>query len=159
MAKGKTDYSEYLNVNVEDIEEPLPPPTGHYSGTIKSFRTRDIDYNSGDGPLPHLTMDIQLGGPLDDVDTDAMPKGGVKGKLVSKDYRLDNGEGQSQIRKLAEKELGLAVQGLQLSDLIREHLPKQEVIVQMDQREGKGEREGQFFPIVKKILSPNHEVG
>lgn len=158
-AKSKVDYSEYLNVNVEDVPDKVAPPVGHYEARIKSLRNRDIDFNQGEGPLPHLTVDFALGNPLDDVDPSGVDMKALKGLLVSKDYRLDDGTAQRWVRDFATGALHLPTKGLQLSDIIREHLPSCDVILEMDQRAGKGEREGQFFPQVKKVLAPDAEIG
>lgn len=158
MPKSRVDYSEYLDVPMEDIEEPLPPPMGHYLAVIKPHRTQDIDYNQGDGPAPHITIPFALKEPLEDVDLDLIPKGGIKGKLVSKNYRLDDGTGQAAIRKLAEQELKLPTKGFKLSDILRDHLPNQEVVIFIDHRAGKGEREGQMFANVKKVMGPDAVV-
>ena len=155
MAKGKVDFSQYLGVEVEKIEAPEAPPIGHYFATIKTYKTEERQYSKDSAPEPVIALFFSITEPDEDSleeNPDAAMK--AKGKLVSKDYSLSDGTGQAAIRALAEKTLELPVKGLTLGDLLDE-LPGQEVKLYMEQRAGKGDREGQFFPKVSKVLAAN----
>ena len=148
------DFSNYLDVPVEDIEAPLPPPDGHYFATIKAWTQREVDFKQGDGPQAVISLLFTLTSPDTDVDETALPKGGVAGKLVSRDYSLSDGSGQSMLRTLGEDTLDLPVKGHSLRDLLN-MLPSQEVKVFIQQRAGKGANEGKFYADVKKVLAPH----
>jgi hypothetical protein len=153
MAKGKADFSQYLKVKVEDIEAPEAPPIGHYYATIKSWKTDERQYQKDEAPEPVISIFFTITEPDEDaLEESEAAATKAKGKLVSKDYSLSDGSGQDALRKLGEKTLELPVKGLDLEDLLNE-LPGQEVKLYMEQRAGKGEREGQFFPKVSKVLS------
>lgn len=148
------DFSSYLNVAVESIEQPKAPPIGHYFATIKDWKAAERNYNkaSGGAPVPVVQIDFLLTSPDDDVDPSELPKGGIKGRVVNKDYTLNDEFGPAALRALAEKTCALDVKGLNLSDLLPQ-LKGQEVKVYLEQRAG--QEEGQFFSVVKKVLSAN----
>lgn len=153
------DYSKFLDVEVENIEAPKPPPVGHYHATIKSHKVAERNYDkaTGGAPTPVVELTFALTSPGDDVDTDLLGEDGLKGKLVSRDYRLsgDDGAGLHQLRKLGEETCGLAVKGLRLGDMLPS-LIGQEVQVYVEHRAGS--EEGQLFTQVKKVLPASGEA-
>lgn len=146
------DFSRYLDVPVDTLEAPKPPPIGHYFATIKSWKGAERDYDKATGgpKTPVVEVFFSLTSPDEDVEEDLLPKGGVSGKLVSRDYTLNEESGTYQLRFLAEETCGLPTKGLSLGDTLA-MLPGQEVRVQIGHRAGQDE--GQFFPKVLKVIS------
>lgn len=147
------NFDSYLDVPVESIERPLPPPIGHYFATIKKYATAERNFGEGREKTPVVELTFALTSP----DTDAVDAGAddatCRGKVVTKDYELSDAQGQFALRQLAEDTLQLPTKGLSLRDVLSQ-LPNQDVKVAVDHRAGKGDREGQFFPVVKKVLPP-----
>lgn len=147
------NFDSYLDIPVESIERPAPPPVGHYFATIKKFQPMERNFGEGREKTPVIELTFALTSP----DTDATEEGAnedtCRGKTVTKDYELGDPQGQFALRQLAEETLNLPVKGLSLRDVLAQ-LPNSEVKLFIDHRQGKGEREGQFFAQVKKVLSP-----
>lgn len=150
MAK---DFSTYLGIAVESVERPMPPPLGHYHATIKAWKTDERDYAKATGgpKTPVVEISYTLTSPGSDVDTDLLPPGGIAGRVVSRDYTLNDETGPYMLRQLGEELCDLDVKGLSLGDMLP-LLVGQEVGLYLEQRAGSGNTEGQFFPVVKKVL-------
>lgn len=142
------DFSKYLEVDVESIERPAPPPPGHYFAAIKSWKTREVDYKQGAGPQPVVSITFGVTAADDDVDQDLLPLNGLNGVLVSKDYSLNDELGLFQLRKLGEDTCKLPTKGLHLGDLLP-MLIGCDVKVLLDQR---ADKDGNMFPQVKGVL-------
>lgn len=146
------NFDSYLDVEVDTIERPLPPPIGHYFATIKSWKTAERAYDKESGvKTPVVQIDFALTSPDTDVDESMLPEKGVANRVVNNDYTLNEPMGIFQLRQLAEETCKLPVKGLKLSDMLP-MLIGQPVKLYLDQRAGKGSTEGQFFPQVKKVL-------
>lgn len=156
ISRGRVDFSEFLNIKVDDIEGPPTPPLGHYYAKIKSWKTREVDYKQGNGLEKCVTLYFEIASPCSDVDEAELSPEGVKGVLVSKDYTEDS---LKSLRRAIESVVGEEnAKGQQLPDALN-MLPNMDCILYMDQRPGKGEREGEFFPVVKKVLPADAEIG
>lgn len=154
------NFDSYLDVDVEAIERPTPPPIGHWLATIKSHKTAERDYDKANGgpKTPVVELMLALNAPYDDAVEWAEANGADVnvhiGKAFPKDYRLNDEGGPFQLRQIGEVACELPVTGLKLRDLL-EHLHGQQVKVYMDHRAGKegSPQEGQFFPNITKVLS------
>lgn len=154
------NFDSYLDVDVESIERPTPPPIGHWLATIKSHKTAERDYEkaSGGPRTPVVEISMVLNAPLDDAVEWAEANGADPqihiGKLQTKDYRLNDEGGPYQLRQIAEVACQLDVKGLKLRDVLNQ-LHGQQVKIYMDHRAGKegSSNEGQFFPNVTKIMA------
>lgn len=153
------DFSAYMDVPTDSVEAPLPLPAGHYYATITSWKTIETDYKNGEGPIPQVRLGFKVTAPGDDVDPDALPKGGVVGKLADRDYNLKDGTGHYAIRTLAETSLDLPTKGQHFRDTL-DALKGQEVIIYGEVRMGKEgtASEGKSFFDVKKVFGPGHQV-
>lgn len=148
------NFDSYLDVDVESLEAPKPPPAGHYFAEIKSWKTAERDYDKAEGgaKTPVVEISLKITGPDSDIDPDEQSAADAcNGRVVSYDYQLNDEYGTFKLRELGEKVCNLPVKGLRLSDLLP-MLIGQNVRVLMAQRAGKGAREGQFFPQVKGII-------
>lgn len=149
------DFSKYLNVSAEEIPTSIPSlPLGHYHADVQGWKGAERDYDKANGgpKTPVVEVSFKITGADDDVEfNDAFPSGSEVGKVVSRDYSLNDPDraGQVMLRRLAEETLGLDVKGLELSDLL-EAMKGQSCKVYNEPRAGK--EEGQFFPNIKKIL-------
>lgn len=145
------DFSKYLDVQVDTIERPSPPPVGHYFATIKSWKTGERDYAkaSGGPKTPVVELTFSLTSPDTDIDEALLPANGIANRLVQKDYSLNEENGQFQLRFLAEETCHLDVKGLSLADLLPQ-LNGQEVKLYLEQRAGQDDA---MFPVVKKVLA------
>ena len=156
--RGRLDFSEYLGVKVDDIEVAVPP-LGHYYAKVKTWKSEEIDYNQGDGGRPHVTVYFELTSEGSDVEPSDLPPKGIRGTLVRKSYQLDDPQGLKSLRVATEAVVGESTaKGHKLEDALN-MLPNMDCILYMDQRPGKGEREGEFFPVVKKVLPADAEIG
>lgn len=146
------NFDKYLDIPVESIERPSPPPEGHYYASIVSYKQAERDYGKADGrpKSPVMEITFKLASAFDDVNPDFLPEGGIAGRLVQKDYQLDDQIGQSQLRQLGEDLCDLDVKGLRLRDLLAQ-LPGQEVKLYMSTRDDKTDPDIKW-PVVKKVL-------
>lgn len=146
------DFSRYLDVPVEDITRPKPLPMGTYFAAIIKQENREVQFEPG-VKTPVTTVSFRLISPDEDVDPDLLPEGNGVGRVVTKDYRLNDPDRQGQwaLRRLAEEACNLPGKGKHLQDLLNE-LPGQEVKIFNNPRPNKNE-EGQFFPNVTRVLS------
>lgn len=145
------DFSKYLDVAVEELERPKPLPIGHYFATIQSWKGAEIEFEKG-VKTPVVVVIFKVDSADEDVDLDLLPEGGGKGKLLDKNYRLNDPDksGQFQLRVLGEETCDIPVKGLHLTDLL-DAMKGQDVKLYVDHRQG--QEEGQVFPTVKRILS------
>lgn len=150
------DFSRYLDVPVEDIEAPKPLPAGTYFATIAKWEGREVDYKDGSGKTPVVTVSFKLTSADSDVDPDLLPEGGGQGRIVQRDYRLNDPDkaGMYALRRLGEDTCRLPVKGLQLTDLLRE-VVNQEVKVFNNP---KTNDEGLTFPRISKVLSVHEDA-
>lgn len=149
------NFDSYLNVEVESLEFPSPPPAGHYFANIISWKTaeRDFDKANGGAKTPVAEVSFKITSPDSDVDPDEATAAQASiGRVVTYDYQLNDAFGTAKLRELGEKVCNLPVKGLRLGDLLP-MLLNQPVRVLMAQRAGVGSREGQFFPQVKGVIS------
>jgi hypothetical protein len=150
------DFSRYLDVPVEDITRPKPLPAGTYFATIVKHENREVEFERGT-KTPVTTISFRLTSPDEDVDLDLLPEGNGVGRIVSKDYRLNDPDKQGQwaLRRLAEETCRIPGKGKHLSDLINE-LPQQEVKVFNQPRPNKND-EDQSYPNIIRVLSVHPE--
>lgn len=146
------DFSRYLDVPVEDIERPKPLPEGTYFAVITKTENREVQFEPG-VKTPVTTISFRLTAPDEDVDPELLPEGNGVGRIVTRDYRLNDADraGQWALRRLAEETCQLPGKGKHLQDLLHE-LPQQEVKVFNHPRPNKNE-EGMFFPNITRVLS------
>lgn len=149
------DFSRYLDVPVEDIERPKPLPAGTYFATIIKVENREVEFERGT-KTPVSTISFRITSPDEDVDVDLLPEGGGIGRIVSKDYRLNDPDKQGQwaLRRLAEETCQLPGKGKHLSDLLHE-IPGQEVKIFNVPRPSKTD-EDVSFPNITRVF-PAHE--
>lgn len=151
------DFSAYLHVSMDDIPETTPTlPGGHYFATITTWKTaeRDFDKATGGAKTPVVEISFRITGADDDIEADDLPPGGGVGKLVTRDYRLNDGDkaGLTQLRRLATVTCQLDTKGLELPDVL-DLLKGQEVKVYNVPRPGRNE--GEFFANITQVLPAN----
>lgn len=146
------DFSRYLDIPVEDIERPKPLPAGTYFATVTKTENREVEFERG-VKTPVTTVSFRLTAADEDIDPELLPEGGGVGRIVTRDYRLNDPDraGQWALRRLAEETCQIPGKGKQLQDLLHE-LPRQEVKVVNVPRPNKNE-EGMFFPNITRVLS------
>lgn len=154
------DFSRYLDVAVEDIEQAKPLPAGHYFAVIKGWKPAERDYKDGNPKVPVVELTFTTTSPDEDVDPDELPNNQGVGVMCTKDYRLATpsggkveGGGQAQLRRLAEDQLGLSVAGMHLTDVL-EAMKGQECRVYNEPRADKKD-EGVFYTNITKVLGVN----
>src|ERR1700721_1904474 len=98
------DFQKYMDVPVDDITAPKPLPAGTYFATITKTENREVEYEKGT-KTPVCSVSFRLTAPDEDVDLDLLPEGNGVGRIVVKDYTLNDPErrGQWQLRRLAEE--------------------------------------------------------
>ena len=148
------DFSSYLSVDMADVPKTVPSlPGGHYFATVSGWKTAERNYDKATGgpPTPVVEISFRVTSADEDVDTTLLPAGGGAGKILTKDYRLNDPDrtGQVMLRRLAEETCGLPVKGYDLESLL-DALKGSEVKVFNVPRPG--QEEGQFFPNVTKVL-------
>lgn len=146
------DFSAYLDVAVDSVEAPKPLPAGHYFATIAKYEPREVEYEKG-VKTPVLTLSFRISSADEDVEESELPEGGGKGRIVTKDYQLNDPEsrGLFAIRRIAEEACGLPIKGYQFEDLLRTMIG-QEVKVFNVPRASKTE-EGVFYPNIQRVLA------
>ncbi len=147
-------FDSYLKIDMADVPKSVPSlPGGHWFATISGWKTAERNYDKATGgpPTPVVEISFRVTGADDDVDTTALPAGGGVGKILTKDYRLNDPDktGQVMLRRLAEETCGLPVKGYDLESLL-DALKGSEVKVFNVPRPG--QEEGQFFPNVTRVL-------
>ena len=143
------NFDSYLDVEIESIDAPKPIPEGHYFADIKSWKTTEVEYQKGT-KTPIVQLDFRITGPDDDVEMDLMPEGNGVGRIVNRNYTLNDENGPFMIRKLAEETCQLDTKGLKLKDVLPQ-LIGQPVKVHIKHRMG-GPDGDQAFPQVDKVL-------
>lgn len=148
------DFSSYLNVSMDDVPKTIPSlPAGHFFADITGWKTaeRNFDKATGGPPTPVVEISLRITDADDDVEDTTVP---CKGKVVTKDYRLNDPDraGHTMLRRLAESTCGLDVKGLELEDVL-EALKGQPVKVFNVPRPG--QEEGVFFANITRILPAN----
>lgn len=148
------NFDSYLNVSVEDIKRPEAPVEGHYFADAIKWKTREVNYGEGKEKTPVVTVDFKITGPDGDAREAAESEGvdadKFTGRVVNRDYTLNEDGGQFGLRQLGEFACGVDVKGLRLSDML-DAVRGQPVLLYIDRRADKN-NEGQFFPNVKKVL-------
>lgn len=148
------NFDKYLDVAVESVETPQAPPIGHWFASIQGVKFGERSYEKGsDEKTPVIEFQMKLDSPDEDVDADevAADEKGFAGRMVTKDYRLDDGTGLAFLRKVAEDYLDLDVKGLSIRDLIP-LVKGGQVKIYHEHRMGTGDNEGRAFSKVSKIL-------
>ena len=154
------DLSKYLDVKVEDVSKVIPSiPAGTFFAEFQSWKGAERDYDKKDGvpKTPVVEVTFKLTGATDDVDfTEDFPEGNEVGKLVTKDYRLNDPDkaGHTYMRRLCEDTCKVATKGLHFTDML-DAAKGSEVRVVNEPRSG--QEEGQFFPNIKKVLPAEDE--
>lgn len=146
------DFSRYLDIPVEDITQPKPLPVGTYFATIVKHENTEREYERGT-KTPVTVISFRITAVDEDVDVDLLPEGGGIGRIVSKDYRLNNPDrdGQWAMRRLAEETCLIPGKGKHLTDLLNE-LPGQEVKIFNNPRPSKTD-DSQSYPNITRVLS------
>lgn len=149
------NFDAYLDIDVETIERPSPPPIGHWLATIKSGKGKEVNYGEGKDKTPVYELTLTLNSPYEDAIQSAEENGTdantYNNRLVTRDYTLNEEGGTFALRQVAEVACELDTKGLKLRDVLAQ-LPGQQVKIFIDHRAGKGDREGQFFANVKQVL-------
>ncbi len=142
-------FDSYLDIDVESIEKPRAPPVGHYFAEVAGWKTAEKNFGEGKANTPVVEITFRITAADEDVDAAELDGMTIAGKLVSRDYTLNEESGKSALRTLTEVTCGADVKGLSLRDALNgiKGLP---VKLALSQRAGK--EEGQFFPKVDKVL-------
>lgn len=148
---AKLDFSAYLGVKVDDIEAPKPLPLGHYYATFKSWKGAERDYDKANGgpKTPVVELTFSLDEPCDDVEPEELPDKGVNGRIVTKDYQLNDEIGLNGLKLFTSKACGVDTKGLDLGDALDACLSS---TVKLFNEPRPGKEEGQFFPNIRRIL-------
>ena len=146
------DFSSYLNVEVDTIEAPKTPPLGHYFADFTSWKGAERDYNkaSGGPKVPVVEVTFKITCPDDDAteeDADGAEK--AVGRLVTKDYTLNDEAGMYALRRLTGETCGVDTKGLALQDALDACKGSQ---VKVFNQPRAGKEEGQFFVNITKVL-------
>lgn len=146
------DFSRYLDIPVEDIKKPKPLPAGTYFATIVKSENREVEFERGT-KTPVTTISFRLTSPDEDVDIDLLPEGNGVGRIVSKDYRLNDPDktGQWALRRLAEETCQIPGKGKHLTDLLAE-LPQQEVKIFNQPRPNKNDEDSPY-PNITRVFT------
>lgn len=149
------DYSKYLHIKTEEIEGTPVLPLGHYHARVSGWKERTAPYKDEDGQeIPQVRITFKLTAPDDDVDLDGydQEKFPIAGQLATREYDLKNPNSLKAIRRIAEDACGLNIKGQDLEDTLND-LKGQDVKLYNEPRAGKGEREGEFFTNITKVLT------
>lgn len=147
------NFDKYLDVQLDSIEQPVPPPIGRYHATIKKWKTGERNYGPEAPKVPILTFLGTITGPADDEDEYDGDPADAQGKPWSKDYRLDT---QSHsIRRVIEVVGGVDPAKLKMSDGLNAIIDA-EVRIDVDHRTDKND-ETVVYMDVKKILPVSDE--
>lgn len=155
------DLSKYLDVPVESVAKVVPVlPGGHFFADVMGWKGGERDYDKADGgpKTPVVEVSFKITGADDDVTFgEAFEQGKEVGKIVTRDYRLNDpdGAGKTYLRNLAEDTCGIAIKGLHFTDML-DAMKGSSVKVYNEPRPGK--EEGQFFVNIKKVLPANETV-
>ena len=154
------DLSKYLDVPVESVSKVVPQlPAGHFFADIIGWKGGERDYDKADGgpKTPVVEVSFKITGADEDVVfSDGFEPGKEVGKVVTRDYRLNDpdGAGKTYLRNLAEDTCGIPIKGLHFTDML-DAMKGSSVKVYNEPKPGK--EEGQFFVNIKKVL-PVDEV-
>jgi hypothetical protein len=147
------NFDKYLDVDVESIEKPEPPPIGHYYVDIKDWKTGERDYDKSNGGPKTPVAELQFVNfePSDDVDPSDLEAWGRDLSKVrgTKDFRIAGDEAFG-IRAVGENICGINVKGLKLRDLLNE-LKGQRVKVATSHRVDKNDENNVYLNIDKVL--------
>jgi hypothetical protein len=145
------DFSKYLGVEVDTIERPAAPPTGHYFGKFQSWKGAERFYEGKGGPAtPVIEVTLKCTGADEDaMEEDASAAEKAVNRLFTKDYQLNDEAGLFALRRLTSETCGVDTKGLALGDAL-DACKNSDIKFHQQPRAGK--EEGQFFPNVTKIL-------
>lgn len=151
------DFTKYTDIDMDDIPLVTPSlPAGHYQATIQGWKYAERNYDKRNGgpmtPVVELTFKVVAAD--DDIEPEDLPEGGGVGKLLTRDYRLNDPDkaGHTQVRRLAEITCGLPVKGYKFPDVLEE-LKGQMVKIYNDPRPAEGDNPA--FPRVTRVLPAN----
>ncbi len=152
------DFSQYLDIPVENISAAKPLPLGMFYAEIISWRGAERDYKNGEPVVPVVEFTYRTTGVCEVDDEGLLPDNGGIGVLVTRDYRLAapnkqgkvEGGGQQAIRRFAEDGLKLDVKGLDLRDVL-EAMKGQPVRVYNEPR-GDKKNEGVYYNNITQVL-------
>lgn len=147
------DYDKYLKVPTDSLEGSPALPAGHFHARITGHRLRSVDYKQGNGEEPVVTINFQVLSPDTDVDLEGydVDKFPLNKQKPAKDFSLTDANDLKRLRNVAEVACNLNIKGQQLEDTLND-LKGQEVMIHSQPRAGKGEREGEWFSNIDKIL-------
>jgi len=149
------DLSKYLDVPVESVAKVVPVlPGGHFFADVMGWKGAERDYDKADGgpKTPVVEVSFKISGADEDVTFgEGFEPGTEAGKIVTRDYRLNDpdGAGKTYLRNLAEDTCKIQIKGLHFTDML-DAMKGSSVKVYNEPRPGK--EEGQFFVNIKKVL-------
>lgn len=149
------DLSKYLDVPVESVAKVVPVlPGGHFFADVMGWKGAERDYDKADGgpKTPVVEISFKITGADEDITFgEGFDPGNEVGKIVTRDYRLNDpdGAGKTYLRNLAEDTCGIPIKGLHFTDML-DSMKGSSVKVYNEPRPGK--EEGQFFVNIKKVL-------
>lgn len=150
------DLTKYLDVAVESVSKVIPSiPAGLFFAEFQGWKGAERDYDKKDGgpKTPVVEVTFKLTGPADDsVEfSEDFPEGTEVGKLVTKDYRLNDPDkaGHTYMRRLCEDTCKVQTKGLHFTDML-DAAKGSGVRILNEPRPG--QEEGQFFANIKKVL-------
>lgn len=152
------NFDSYLDVDVESIERPTPPPIGHWFASISGYKTQERNYGEGKEKTPVCELSFKLTGADDDAvasaeETGVDPQAYIN-RTVTRDYTLNEEGGVYGLRQVGEAAAKVDVKGLKLRDMLNA-LKGHDVKLYIDHRMGKpgSAQEGQAFANVTKVLA------
>lgn len=147
------DFKALKNVKVDDVKPPPAYPAGTYFGTIKSREwgeTRFANRETGEKEAA-LRLAVTLTGAGDDVDPDDLAEIEYKGKVVTKEYRVNDPAGLYALTQTMKSVLGEdTARGLDVIEAV-EQLPNSPVMITITQRASNKEGEQRIYNDVGRI--------
>lgn len=146
------DFSSYLTVDADSIPKTMPSlPRGHFFASIQPWKTGERQYQPG-SKTPVVELVFKITGADEDIETADLPEGGGVGRIISKDYTLNDPEkrGQIQLRRVAEVACLLELKGHDLESVLNSMVGC-DVRVFNDPRPSKTDPE-QFYNNITMIL-------
>jgi len=148
----QVDFSKYLGVAVDTIEAPRSAPEGHYHASFVSWKPTERNYGKATGapPTPVIELTFKVTGASEDaIDLDAEAAEKATGRLMTKDYSLDDDAGLYGLRRFASETCGIDTKALNLGDSL-DACKGSDVMLFNQPRPGK--EEGVFYNNVTKVL-------
>lgn len=145
------DFSRYLKTKVDEIERPSIGPVGHYYAKVQSWKGAERFFEGKGGPAtPVCEVSFKITAPDEDaLAEDEAQANKAVGRLVTKDYQLNDDQGMYNLRRLTSDTCGIDTKGLELDDAL-DACKGSDVKVFNEPRQGK--EEGQLFWNIKQVL-------